>query len=176
MPFKFGHMDGIQMDFFVALGLVAIGIFLWFQFTCFKYHFVWKVARELCQGKSKRLRKEIPQTIRSIAWSRLEPQGRGETRHSPLNEDWPHLCKEKLTSTAIPYTIIRSLETSPLPTAASCWVSLSCLSIVLCLQVCHWCLYFLQECLKTASIPSLHPKAFWVAWRKRFQNTHLLDH
>ena len=73
---------------------------------------------ELCQGKSKRLRKEIPQTIRSVAWSRLEPQGRGETRHNPLNEDGPQPCREKLTSTAVPYTIITSLKTTPLPTAA----------------------------------------------------------
>ena len=106
------------MDFFVVLGLVAIGIFLWLKFKCFKYHFVWKAVRELCQGKSKRLRKEISQTIRSVAWSRLEPQGRGETRHSPVNEDGPQLCKEKLSSTAVPYTIIRSLETTPLPAAA----------------------------------------------------------
>lgn len=76
------------------------------------------MVTELCQGKSKRLRKEIPQTIRSVSWSRLEPQGRGEIRHSSLNEDRPQLCREKLTSTAIPYTIIRCLKTTPLPTAA----------------------------------------------------------
>lgn len=76
------------------------------------------MVTELCQGKSKRLRKEIPQTIQSVAWSRLEPQGRGEIRHSPLNEDRPQLCRAKLTSTAVPYTIIRSLKTTTLPTAA----------------------------------------------------------
>lgn len=46
----------------VVLGLVlaATGILLWSQFKCLKCHPVWRVVRELCQGKNQEVKERTP--------------------------------------------------------------------------------------------------------------------